>query len=225
VLYQGGFSVDRGIEELVAALDVAPLRDRDVAAVFLGYGRLREWLAGAATRRPGRIVVLDAVPPDQLLEWTAAADVGYVGQPPRTLNQRLNLANKLFENLMAGVPVLVATGTEHCRVVEAEGVGICTDLDKPAAIAAALDRLLAAPADERERLRRHCRSVALTRYRWELEQDGLLALYRSLATGPAALLATGTAALPAGTAATLPPGTASSPAGPDTSETGGAAPS
>jgi glycosyltransferase involved in cell wall biosynthesis len=193
VLYQGGFSVDRGIEELVAALDAPPLRDRDVAAVFLGYGRLREWLAAEAQRRPGRVAVLDAVPPDELLEWTAAADAGYVGLPPRTLNQRLNLANKLFESLMAGVPVVVASDTEHCRVVEAERVGACADIDQPAAIADALVRLLSAPAYERDRLRRHCRSVALARYTWELEQAGLLALYRTLASPGATAPTTATA--------------------------------
>lgn len=181
ILFQGGFSVDRGIEELVAALDEPPLRDLDVAAVFLGYGRLRDWLVTQAARRPGRIAVLDAVPPDELLEWTASADIGYVGQPPRTLNQRLNLANKLFESLMAGVPVLVARDTEHCRVVTAEALGACTDVDSPAAIAAAAARLLGAPEYERDRLRRHCRTVALARYTWEIQQAGLVALYRSLA--------------------------------------------
>jgi glycosyltransferase involved in cell wall biosynthesis len=186
VLYQGGFSVDRGIEELVAALDAPALRGRDVAAVFLGYGRLRAWLLDEAQRRPGRLVVLDAVPPDELLEWTTSADVGYVGLPPRTLNQRLNLSNKLFESLMAGLPVVVAAGTEHCRVVEAEGVGVCVDGERPEAIADGIARLLSAPAYERDRLRSYCRTVALARYTWELEQAGLLALYRSLSAETAA---------------------------------------
>jgi glycosyltransferase involved in cell wall biosynthesis len=181
VLYQGGFSVDRGIEELVAALDATPLRDLDVAAVFLGYGRLRDWLAGEALRRPGRLAVLDAVPPESLLEWTAAADIGYVGLPPRTLNQRLNLANKLFESLMAGVPVMVAAGTEHCRVVEAEGVGTCVEIDRPEAVASGIARMLELPVYERERLRQQSRAVALARYSWELEQAALVSLYRGLA--------------------------------------------
>jgi len=181
ILYQGGFSVDRGIEELVAALDDPALRETGAAAVMLGYGRLRGWLMAEAARRPGRLAVIDAVPPDELPEWTAVADVGYVGQPPRTLNQRLNLANKLFESIMAGTPVLVADGTEHCRVVSVEAIGACADVDSPPAIASALVRLLTAPAYERERLRAHCRSVALARYSWETEQHGLVRLYRTLA--------------------------------------------
>src|SRR5262249_19180566 len=101
VLYQGGFSVDRGIEELVAALDEPPLAASDAIAAFIGYGRLRSWLDEQAALRPGRVAVLDAIPPGELQEWTVDADVGFVGQPGRTLNQRLNLANKLFEYLGA----------------------------------------------------------------------------------------------------------------------------
>ena len=179
VLYQGGFSVDRGIEELVAALDEEPLRRLGAAVVLLGYGRLRDWLGAEAGRRPGRLFVLDAVPPSELLAWTASADLGYVGQPGRTLNQRLNLANKLFESIMAGVPALVADGTEHCRVVTAGALGGCCAIE-PAAIARAVAGLLGRPAEERAALRRHCRTVALERYTWERQQAGLVGAYRAL---------------------------------------------
>jgi glycosyltransferase involved in cell wall biosynthesis len=182
VLYQGGFSVDRGIEELVAALDEPPLRDQDLAAVFIGYGRLHDWLRErASTARDGRIVVVDAIEPGELLDYTVDADVGYVGQPGRTLNQRLNLANKFFEYLQAAVPVVVAEGTAHCMAATELAVGRCVDVDRPATIAGAVGELLRAPADERERLRRHAREVGLTRYTWERQQDGLVERYRQLA--------------------------------------------
>jgi glycosyltransferase involved in cell wall biosynthesis len=183
VLYQGGFSVDRGIEELVRALETPPLGDLDAAVVLMGYGRLRDRLAAEALQRPGRLYLLDAVPPDELLEWTASADLGYVGQPPRTLNQRLNLANKLFECIMAGVPVVVAAGTQHCRLVAAEDLGACADIESPASISQVAAALLSAPDEERERRRAHCRSVALARFTWERQQTGLVGAYRALAVG------------------------------------------
>ena len=182
VLYQGGFSVDRGIEELVAALDEVPLAGRDVAAVFIGYGRLETWLKEQAARRPDRIVVVDAIPPDQLQDHTVDADVGFVGQPGRTLNQRLNLANKLFEYLQTAVPVVVATGTAHCALVRRHEVGACVDIDRPADIAVAIAGLLDAPAEERERLRRHCRDVAMAEYTWEIQGRNVVELYRRLAS-------------------------------------------
>jgi glycosyltransferase involved in cell wall biosynthesis len=181
VLYQGGFSVDRGIEELVASLDEPFLADCKVVAVFVGYGRLRAWLDGEAARRPGRVAVVDAIPPGELLEYTVDADVGYVGQPPRTLNQRLNLANKLFEYMQAAVPVVVAEGTAHCRLTERLGIGSCVDVERPAAIANVIAEIVSAPPVERERRRERIRRQALESYTWEVQQAGLVALYRSLA--------------------------------------------
>jgi glycosyltransferase involved in cell wall biosynthesis len=181
VLYQGGFSVDRGIEELLAAATEPTLRELDAAIVFMGYGRLEGLIKQAVARQPGLVHLLPAVPPDELMPWTASADVSYVGQPPRTLNQRLNLPNKLFESMMAGVPVVVSTANEQCRLVTREGVGACADIDDPRAVARALAALIAAPAEERRRLRAHCRSVALERYTWDRNAAGLLELYRGLA--------------------------------------------
>jgi glycosyltransferase involved in cell wall biosynthesis len=181
VLYQGGFSVDRGIEELVAALDEPPLSGSDVTAAFIGYGRLRPWLDEQAAARPGRIAVLDAIPPGELQEWTVDADVGFVGQPPRTLNQRLNLANKLFEYLGAAVRSWSPTGTAHCRLVRGLEVGVCVDIDRPASIAEAVRALVAASAEEREALRRHARAGALETYTWEVQRSSVVDLYRRLA--------------------------------------------
>ena len=181
VLYQGGFSVDRGIEELVAALALPPLAEREVVAVFIGYGRLRSWLDEQAARQLGRVVVVDAIPPDELQEYTVDADVGFVGQPPRTLNQRLNLANKLFEYLQAGVPVVVAEGTAHSRLVRQLEVGRCVDVDRPLSIAMAIGELINAAPEQRDRLRRHARATALERYTWEIQREHVIGLYRRLA--------------------------------------------
>jgi len=180
ILYQGGLSVDRGVEELVAASDESGLRDLGAAIVFMGYGRLQGFVDRAARERPGRFYVLPAVPVQGLLEWTAGADVSFVGQPPRTLNQRLNLPNKLFESLMAGVPVVVSQGNEQCRLTMSEGVGRCVDIDSPDSVAAGILALLTAPESERQRLRQHCRTVALTKYTWDLNADGLRGLYGRL---------------------------------------------
>ena len=181
VLYQGGFSVDRGVEELVAAATEHRLMELGAAVVFMGYGRLEPFIAEAVSAHPGRIYLLPAVRPDDLMPWTASADVSFVGQPPRTLNQRMNLPNKLFESMMAGVPVVVSEGNEQCRLTTDEAVGRCVDIDDPAAIAAACADLLAAPADEQRALHAHCREVALAKYTWDHTAVGLVELYRKLA--------------------------------------------
>lgn len=181
VLYQGGFSVDRGIEELVGALLDPRLAARNVVEVFIGYGRLRFWLDEQAARQPGRIVVVHPIPPHELQEYTVDADVGFVGQPPRTRNQRLNLSNKLFEYMQAGVPVIAVEGTAQCRLTRQLAIGRCVDIDAPSTIAAAIDALLGAEPGEREQLRIHARTVALARYTWETHRVNVIELYRRLA--------------------------------------------
>ena len=181
VLYQGGFSVDRGVEELVAAATEPRLMELGAAVVFMGYGRLETFIADAVAKNPGRIYLLPAVRPDDLMPWSASADVSFVGQPPRTLNQKMNLPNKLFESIMAGVPVVVSTGNEQCRLTSDEAIGACVDIDDPAAIAAACAELLTASPEDRRGLRDHCREVALGSYTWDHTAVGLLELYRRLA--------------------------------------------
>ena len=181
VLYQGAFRVDQGIEELVAATDDPAFVATRAMTAFLGFGHLESWLQAAAARRPDSMAVLPAVPEAELLDWTAGADVAFVGAPPRTINQRLTLPNKLFQALMAGVPIVVGTGTEHCRLASAEAVGRCCDIDSPASIAATIAELLALEPAARETLRAHCRTVALDRYSWEATRAGLVELYRRLA--------------------------------------------
>ena len=182
ILYQGGYSVDRGIEELVAALAEPSLRALDAVAVFMGFGRLEAWLRERAAADPDHVVVLPPVPPDELLPWTASADVTFVGQPPRTLNQRYNLPNKLFESLMAGVPVVVSADNEQCRLVSSERRRGMRGHRR-----ATVDRRRAgghpgcSREPERIALREHCRTVALERYSWERNVAGLTGLYRDIA--------------------------------------------
>ena len=42
LLYQGAFREDQGIEELLTALTLEPLRDVPLIAVFLGFGFVRD---------------------------------------------------------------------------------------------------------------------------------------------------------------------------------------
>jgi len=186
VLYQGGFSVDRGVEELIAAATQPRLMELGAAVVFMGYGRLESFIADAVVEHPGRIYLLPAVRPDDLMPWTASSDVSFVGQPPRTLNHKMNLPNKLFESIMAGVPVVVSEGNEQCRLTSDEAIGVCVDIDDPAAIAAACADLLSASPEERRTLRAHCREVALSKYTWDHTAVGIVELYRKLAREGAA---------------------------------------
>jgi glycosyltransferase involved in cell wall biosynthesis len=183
-LYHGGFSKHRGLEELAAAIMLPGLEH--VHAVYLGYGSQRALLDGMAAdpRFAGRLHVLAAVPPDELLPWVASADVGVMPIQPTTLNHRLSTPNKLFEGLAAGLPVVVSDFPEMRRIVledPAGPLGAVCDPEDVRDIGQAIRSILEASEEDREALRERCLRAAHDRWNWETEGAGLLGLYRDIA--------------------------------------------
>lgn len=182
VLYQGGFSRDRGIEQLIAALPKLP----DAALVLLGYGPLRAELEARAAEPglAGRLHVLPAVPPTELIEWVASADVVAMPIQPTTLNHRLTTPNKLFEAMAAGVPVIASDLPGMAGIVRGTGCGVLVDPTDPEAIARAARDLLDLPAASREAIGRRGLEAHLATYNWEAQAVLLLAEYGRLTGRP-----------------------------------------
>lgn len=177
VLYQGGFSPDRGIEQLIAAIDDVP----GATLVLMGYGVLEGWLRDVEQRRAdGRVRVLPAVPPSELLAWVRGADVVAMAIQPSTLNHRLTTPNKLFEALAAGVPVVASDLPGMAPIVRASGAGTVVDPTSPTAIAAALRSILERPPEERAALRRTAHDAAAATYNWDAQVARLFAAYTRL---------------------------------------------
>jgi glycosyltransferase involved in cell wall biosynthesis len=183
VLYQGGFSRDRGIEQLIEALPSLP---SDTILALLGYGSLQDELERRATEPAlaGRLFVLAAVSPDELLDWVGSADVVAMPIQPSTLNHRLTTPNKLFEAMAAGVPVVASDLPGMAGIVRETGCGVLCDPTSPAAIAAAIRSILDAPLLERAAYRARAIAAAHGRYSWEAQVEILLAEYGRLTGRP-----------------------------------------
>ena len=188
ILYHGGFSAHRGLEELLLAI-----RDPRLATahlVFLGYGPLEATLRAAAAEPElaGRVHVLKAVAPEVLDRWVSGADVGMCTVLPSTLNHRISTPNKLFESIGAGVPV-VASGFATMRDIllgDPDGpLGAVCDPTSPQEVATAIHSILSMSASDRAALRARCLRAAAQRWNWEIQASHLVELYRSLSTGRA----------------------------------------
>jgi glycosyltransferase involved in cell wall biosynthesis len=184
VLYQGGLFSERGIEQSMDAILDVP----EAVLVLLGYGRLKASLAEIVARDPyrGKVFLLDAVPPAELLIWTASADVMVMAIQPSSLNHRHTTPNKLFEAMAAGVPVVASNLPGMATIVRATGCGVLCDPTSPSSIAAAIRGLLDAPPEERAALRSGCLAAARDRYNWESQVGTLLALYDRLLSSASA---------------------------------------
>jgi glycosyltransferase involved in cell wall biosynthesis len=177
-LYHGGLMSDRGIRESMEAVLSVP----DTALVLLGYGPWRDRLAGEVEEPPyqGRVFLIDAVPSSELLEWVASADVAVIPIQDTSPNHRYGTANKLWEAIAAGVPVVASDLPGMRDIVRETGCGVLVDGSSPASIAEGMRSILLAPAEERAAMVGRCLRAHRETYNWESQEDRLLVLYRRL---------------------------------------------
>jgi glycosyltransferase involved in cell wall biosynthesis len=178
VLYQGGLQAGRGLEAFLHATAQVP----GATVVLLGDGRFRPRLE-ALGRELGiekRLFLPGAVPLRDLLRYTRDAHVGVYLYENTCLSHYYTLPNKLFEYLMAGVPVLASDFPEVRRIVDETQAGIVVDPDHVGAVAEGLRRMLSDPEALRAMSCR-ARLAAETRYNWHIESRAFLSLYNAYA--------------------------------------------
>jgi glycosyltransferase involved in cell wall biosynthesis len=182
ILYHGVFGASRGLEHMARSLKSPGMGATH--GVALGFGD-REGL-DALAREPGlqgRLHVLDAVPPSELLAWVAGADVDVMPLQPTTLNHYLCSPNKLWESVAAGVPVVTSDFPVMRRVVLDPEVGplgtVCDPVD-PDSIARAVREVLDRPAADQAELRARCLRASHEKWNWETESARLIGLYAAL---------------------------------------------
>jgi glycosyltransferase involved in cell wall biosynthesis len=174
VAYVGGLSEARGVRTIVEAMSLVRA---DATLVLAGppqpppfLDELRG-LAGWQRVRYEGVVPRGAA--ESLLGRARAGIVAFHPDP----TQVDALPNKLFEYMAAGIPV-IASDFPLWREF-ADGCGVFVDPRDPAAVAGAIDRLLASPDDAEELGARGAERVR-TQHNWNQEAERLLALYARL---------------------------------------------
>lgn len=176
VLYQGLISSGRGLENLVAA---SRFLDNAVV-VLIGGGGLKEELAKKVKdeRLEDKVKFIDAVPYKELLNYTMSADLGVHPIQNTCLNHYYCAPNKLFEYLMAGLPVAISNFPDMQKIVENEGVGAAFDPDDPKDIARVVNSIMN-DEEKYNRMRENALRVARESYNWEKESQKMMKIYES----------------------------------------------
>lgn len=177
LLFQGSLSVNRNLENLVAALPY--VTTPDMVLVIMGPGdQKREELRLVAESLgigPDRLLFHEAVPQRVLLDYTASADAGVIPYPGVDINTIFCTPNKLFEFIAAGLPIIANDLPELRRFVADGGFGIVRPMTTAREIAAAIDAFFATDqAGFRERLRTGAHEMI-----WPAQTDVLLGTYRT----------------------------------------------
>jgi glycosyltransferase involved in cell wall biosynthesis len=187
VLYQGLLIADRGIEQAMDAILDVP----DAVLVLMGFGNQNgsqadlEAYRARAARPPhlGRVILAPAVPPQDLLTWTASADISIMLFQPTSENHDQVTPQKLWEAMAAGTPVLASDLPGFRTIVTQTGCGRLVDPTDPAAVAQALRELLALGPDGLRAVGDAGLAAAHATYNWERQFEVLDQVYaRILAT-------------------------------------------
>jgi len=178
-LYQGNLQGDRALDVLVRAARYLP---DNIAVVLIGNGPSQAALAALIAHEGvgERVRLVPAAPYSELLAWTASADLGLIIYPPNSSpNVRYCLPNKLFEYLMAGLPVLDSPLDAVNDILETYGVGASVGTLDPEVVGRTIGQLLG-DTQRLAEMRQRALAASAGDLRWEIEQTRLVSLYQSV---------------------------------------------
>jgi glycosyltransferase involved in cell wall biosynthesis len=179
LLHLGALGASRG------ALLMPDLLDRVPASRLCLVGRFTDASEPAFTARAealgvaGRIARHGWMDREAALAVAASCDIGLVLFQPGVENHRLALPHKLFDCMLAGLPVIVPDFAREVAAVVAEaGCGLAVDVRDAGALAAAVASL--GDPEARAAMGARGRYAALGRFGWAPEAARLVRLYRRL---------------------------------------------
>jgi glycosyltransferase involved in cell wall biosynthesis len=174
LVYIGTLSRDRMFPGLVEALG-------SLDGVRLLIGGKKEGVydqVEKAAREHPNVDFLGPVPHQQVIEHTRACHALIVPLDPSNKQYQMQLANKAYDAMAAGRPLIGTQGTatgEFCRRL---GYGITTKYD-PAALREAVQQLANDP-EQAKKMGKKAHELARTEYHWAPQGEKLAAVYKGL---------------------------------------------
>ncbi|MBC9180491.1 glycosyltransferase, partial [Pseudoroseomonas ludipueritiae] len=143
LVHLGALGRSRGAMEMLDALALCPDGTRlRLVGRFTDNSEADFAARAAALALTGQVEQLGWMPHAQALEAAAGADIGLVLFQPGVENHRLALPHKLFDCMLAGLPIIApAFAEEVAAVVREAGCGLLVETDDPGAVAAAVAQL------------------------------------------------------------------------------------
>ena len=183
ILYHGTVTEGCGVETAIRALRIL---GEGHMLVVLGWAWRQDLLEQLAQQEDvaSQVRFLKGVSQDEMFDLIGAADVGVIPTEPNTVGNTLGIPNKLFESLMAGLPVVAADVPEVAQIVRSSGAGVLYPAampQDPRDLAEGIHTLLSdgslwATCSEAGR------AVARAELNWERESRRLIDLYARIAT-------------------------------------------
>ncbi len=174
VLFQGWISPERNLDTIVRAFKYVGER---IKLVFIGYGpyehRLKEIVRKERLKK--RVFFFGEVRSEEILQYTAGADIGIVPYEPIDENHLYCSPNKFFEFILAGIPV-ISNELPFFKVMnEKYNVLVVADMKRPLELAKTIREILS--DDVRlNSLRENVKRASLE-LNWGVEEKKLYEIY------------------------------------------------
>lgn len=170
IIIQGsGLNVDRGIEEAVLAMT----KIHNAVLFLVGSGDVIPKVKKLVqeNKLSEKVRFIGRLPYQEMLRYTAAADLGLAVDKPLSLNYALALPNKVFDYLQASTPILAGPLKEIERIVVEYNCGEIIQKIDPEEISIAVNKLFENP-DLLETYKRNCQVAAEVEH-WEKDAQVL----------------------------------------------------
>ncbi|WP_419955121.1 glycosyltransferase [Neobacillus niacini] len=173
LLYQGGIQTGRGLDKLIKAVPMF----KEGVLVLVGDGKIKKELQEMVKEMnlEEKVKFHPKVPLLDLPKFTRNGYIGFQVLNNVCFNHYSASSNKLFEYMMAGVPVVACDFPEIKKVVDQEQTGITVDSHNPMEIADAVNKILSNPT-LREKYSKNS-FAARNSYNWEEEKQEFLNVY------------------------------------------------
>jgi len=176
LLYQGALNAGRGLETLLEALPAL----KNMTAWIIGEGDLSEALRAQAERLQlgEQVKFWGFLPPEELKKHTAEAWLSLNLLENKGLSYYYSLANKCFDSVQAGVPVVNMDFPEYRALHAQYDIGVLLSELTPQALITAIQSLEQNPA-QYEILHQNCLR-ARENWHWEHEKAVLLKCWEAV---------------------------------------------
>ncbi len=121
IIYQGAVNIGRGLEEIIKAMPFI----NNVKLQIIGDGDILDNLKKLVSemRLENKVEFLGKIPFQKLAEYTQKADLGISLEQKIGLNYYYSLPNKLFDYIIANIPVIVSDLPETRKIVKKYIIG------------------------------------------------------------------------------------------------------
>lgn len=170
-IYQGEFSKHKmhGVNLLIKSFKNKKI-NKNAILVLLGYGALFQKTKKIIHQ--SNIYFKNAVSSEIYMDYIGSADFGIHILDHSCLNHEYALPNKIFEYIMANLPIIVSNLKEMKKIVKSNKLGIILKKNNTRSIIEAVNKILKTSFNNTEKIKKI--------YCWENQEKKLLTIYNNL---------------------------------------------